>query len=99
RFVPIFTKVQQKGELTPLQEGLVTFLQLNTAWFRLPAILGILAIIVECELAVFFLRQQPRGGLWSNLCVKAIALMEVATLILVIYATTSVSSGCMRSCW
>jgi hypothetical protein len=99
RFVPIFAKVQQKGDLTPLQEGLLTFLQLNTAWFRLPAILGILAIIAEGELAVFFLRQQPRGGRWANRCVKAIALMGVATLILVVYASTSVSSGCMCSCW
>jgi hypothetical protein len=91
RFVPILSKLQQKGDLPPLTDWLTTFLLVNISCYRLPAIIGVLAIIEVSEEAVFLLRYRLRGGLWSYRCVTAVALLGFATMLLIIYAATSFS--------
>jgi hypothetical protein len=91
RFVPILSKLQQKGDLPPLTDWLTTFLLVNISCYHLPAIIGVLAVIEVSEVAVFLLRHRHRGGLWSYCCVWAVALLGFATMVLIFDAATSFS--------
>jgi hypothetical protein len=80
QYVPVMVKLQEKGQLRPLADCLLTFVQLNTSWFRLPGIMGVLAIIAYSELAVFLLRGRSRCVFWSYRCVEAVGLMGLAAV-------------------
>jgi hypothetical protein len=84
RFVPIFQKLDEKGELPQLTSPLMAFVRLDTAYFHLPTAFVVIALLAVDEWAVRLLRRRARGSLWSWLWVAAASLAGIVAQFVIV---------------
>jgi hypothetical protein len=86
QFEPVFTKLEEKGELPELTGWLMAFSRMDAVGLHLPVLAVVLALAVIDQAAVSLLRQQTRGSLWSWLWVVAAGLAGVVAQIVIVAA-------------